>query len=159
VLGPLSGRDGVTAGSPGPRRSGVTVGSGASGAIGSPGSLRPGTASGAGPSGLCEGDTGFAGGAAGTGGVNCATANWLAKPIVASVSAIGPRDARALPWRGLGVWLCRARMADFSKATGFVLVALCLVRGGQLAWCCKHRAGNIVLETSCRKHRAVDIVP
>jgi hypothetical protein len=48
-------------------------------------------------------------------------------------------------------------MADFSKATGFVLVALCLVRGGQLAWCWKHRAGNIVPETSCRKHRAVGI--
>jgi hypothetical protein len=79
------------------------------------------------------GDTGLAGGAAGTGGVNCATANWLAKPIVASVKAIGPRDARASPWRLLVVGLCRARMADFSMATGVMLAALCLVRGGHLA--------------------------
>jgi hypothetical protein len=71
------------------------------------------------------GDTGLAGGAAGTGGVNCATANWLAKPIVASVSAIAPRDALAWPWRLPVVGLCRARMADFSKATGVTLVALC----------------------------------
>jgi hypothetical protein len=124
VLGPLSGREGETAGSPGPRRLGVTVGSGASGEIGSFGSLRPGTVSGAGPSGLGVGDTGFAGGAAGTGGVNCATANWLAKPIVASATAIGPRDARAWPLRRLLVGCWRARMAGFSKQSGFAGAAL-----------------------------------
>lgn len=121
VLGPLSGRVGATAGSPGPRRSGVTLGSGSFGETGSLGSLRPGTVSGAGLSGRCVGCAGVAGcagvvgGAAGTGGVSCATASWLAKPIVASVSAIGPRDTRASPRRRVLIGCSGVRMAGFSK--------------------------------------------
>jgi hypothetical protein len=73
------------------------------------------------------------------GGVSCATAKWLAKPIVASVVAIGPSGVRPGLRGAIEVWCWRARMADVSSATRLTVVALCSVGGRHLARCALHR--------------------